>query len=57
MDTIFIPVISGTVRQGRMNEPIAKFIFEQVQQQLAFISELLWLAQTLKYSREKQQSC
>ena len=57
MDTIFVPVISGTVRQGRMNEPIAKFIFEQVQQQLAFISELLWLAQTLKYSREKQQSC
>lgn len=33
METLFIPVILGTVRQGRMSEPVAKFILEQVQQQ------------------------
>lgn len=33
MANLFIPVILGTVRQGRMSEPIAQFIFEQVKQQ------------------------
>ena len=33
MTDLFIPVILGTVRQGRMSEPIAQFIFEQVKQQ------------------------
>ena len=27
-----IPVILGTVRQGRLSEPVAKFIFNQIQQ-------------------------
>ena len=33
MDKLFIPVILGTVRQGRMSEPVARFIFEQVKRQ------------------------
>lgn len=32
MDAIFIPIILGTLRQGRLSEPVAKFIFKQVQQ-------------------------
>jgi NAD(P)H-dependent FMN reductase len=32
METLFIPVILGTVRQGRMREPVPTFILDQVQQ-------------------------
>lgn len=32
MDKLFIPVMLGTVRQGRMSEPVAKFVIEQMQQ-------------------------
>jgi len=41
MDMLFIPVILGTVRQGRMSEPVAKFIFDQVQQQSGIESTLV----------------
>lgn len=41
MDKLFIPVILGTVRQGRMSEPVAKFILAQVQQQDEVASELI----------------
>jgi hypothetical protein len=33
MDQLCIPVLLGTVRQGRLSEPVARFIFEQVKQQ------------------------
>lgn len=32
MTNLFIPVILGTTRQGRMSEPAAKFVVEQVSQ-------------------------
>lgn len=32
MSNIFIPVILGTTRQGRMSEPVANFVYEQVKQ-------------------------
>ncbi|NEO87984.1 MAG: NAD(P)H-dependent oxidoreductase [Spirulina sp. SIO3F2] len=41
MDTLFIPVILGTVRQGRLSEPVANFILEQVQQQADVETELI----------------
>jgi NAD(P)H-dependent FMN reductase len=41
MEKLFIPVILGTVRQGRMSEPVAKFILQQVQQQAEIESELV----------------
>ena len=41
MTNLFIPIILGTVRQGRMSEPIAKFIFEQVIQYQGVETELI----------------
>jgi len=41
METLFIPVILGTVRQGRMSEPVANFILDQVRQQAEVESELI----------------
>ncbi|MDY6899280.1 MAG: NADPH-dependent FMN reductase [Cyanobacteriota bacterium] len=31
MSDIFIPLILGTTRQGRMSEPVAKFVYKQVE--------------------------
>lgn len=41
MKTLFIPVILGTVRQGRMSEAVANFIFEQVKHQGNVTTELI----------------
>ena len=41
MSQLFIPIILGTVRQGRMSEAIAQFIFQQVQQQNGIETELI----------------
>ena len=41
MSQLFIPVILGTVRQGRMSEAIAHFIFQQVRQQNGIETELI----------------
>lgn len=41
MEPLFIPVILGTVRQGRMSEPVARFILEQVQMQAGIETELI----------------
>ena len=41
MNDLFIPLILGTVRQGRMSEPIAKFILEQVLQYQGVETELI----------------
>ena len=41
METLFIPVILGTVRQGRMSEAVANFIFEQVKHQGNVTTELI----------------
>jgi NAD(P)H-dependent FMN reductase len=41
MDPLFIPVILGTVRQGRMSEAVANFILEQVKQQAEVTTELI----------------
>jgi NAD(P)H-dependent FMN reductase len=38
---LFIPVILGTVRQGRTSENVAKFVFEQVSQREGVESELI----------------
>ena len=41
MNDLYIPIILGTVRQGRMSEPIANFIFEQVIQYPGIKTELI----------------
>lgn len=41
METLFIPVILGTVRQGRMSEAVANFMFEQVKHQGNVTTELI----------------
>ncbi|NEP46917.1 MAG: NAD(P)H-dependent oxidoreductase [Okeania sp. SIO2H7] len=41
MSDLFIPVILGTVRQGRMSEAIAKFIVEQVEKYEGVETELI----------------
>lgn len=41
MNDLFIPIILGTVRQGRMSEPIAKFVFEQVKKYQGVDTELI----------------
>lgn len=41
MSDLFIPVILGTVRQGRMSESVAKFILEQVMKYEAVNTELI----------------
>lgn len=41
MNDLFIPIILGTVRQGRMSEPIARFIFQQVCQYQGVETELI----------------
>ena len=38
---IFIPVILGTPRQGRMSEHVARFVFEQVRKSEGVESELI----------------
>lgn len=38
---LFIPVILGTVRQGRASENVARFVFEQVQQREGVETELI----------------
>ncbi len=38
---IFIPVILGTPRQGRMSEPVAKFVVEQVAKRDGVETELI----------------
>ena len=39
--TLFIPVILGTVRQGRMSEPVARFVCEQVKQMSGIDTQLV----------------
>jgi NAD(P)H-dependent FMN reductase len=41
MEKLFIPVILGTVRQGRLSEPIANYIYSQVQQYAEVETELI----------------
>lgn len=41
MSDLFIPIILGTVRKGRMSEPIAHFIHEQVQKRAGIKTELI----------------
>lgn len=41
MADMFIPVILGTVRQGRMSEPVANFVLEQVRQLQGIETELI----------------
>ncbi|BDM83300.1 NADPH-dependent FMN reductase [Acaryochloris marina] len=41
MTQLFIPIILGTVRQGRMSEPIANFIFQRVKEQKGVSTELI----------------
>lgn len=41
MEKLFIPVILGTVRQGRLSEPIANYIYSQVQQYADVETELI----------------
>ncbi|MGK7925218.1 MAG: NADPH-dependent FMN reductase [Spirulina sp.] len=41
MSDLFIPVILGTVRQGRMSEPVAKFVVERVRQTEGVATELI----------------
>ncbi|MEL7084994.1 MAG: NADPH-dependent FMN reductase [Cyanobacteria bacterium P01_A01_bin.3] len=38
---LYIPVILGTVRQGRMSEPVAQFVFEQVKQMPGIDTQLV----------------
>lgn len=45
MTDLFIPIILGTVRQGRMSEPVAKFIFEQVNNYQGVKTELIDIRQ------------
>src|ERR1051325_4245321 len=39
--SLFIPVILGTVRKGRASENVAKFVFEQVKQREGVETELI----------------
>lgn len=41
MNSLFIPVILGTVRQGRLSEPVAQFILEQLKHQADITTELI----------------
>jgi NAD(P)H-dependent FMN reductase len=41
MSDLFIPVILGTVRQGRMSEPVAKFVVERIRQTEGVTTELI----------------
>ncbi|MBE9192398.1 NAD(P)H-dependent oxidoreductase [Gloeocapsopsis crepidinum LEGE 06123] len=45
MKNLFIPVILGTTRQGRMSEPVANFIVEQVKQWSSVETELIDIRQ------------
>lgn len=45
MGSLFIPVILGTVRQGRMSEPIARFILHELQQQTGIETTLIDIRQ------------
>jgi NAD(P)H-dependent FMN reductase len=45
MNNLFIPVILGTTRQGRMSEPAAHFVVEQVQQWSGIDTELIDIRQ------------
>lgn len=45
MSKIFIPVILGTNRQGRMSELVAKFVYEQVEQWNGIETELIDIRQ------------
>ena len=38
---VFVPVILGTARQGRLSEPAARFVFEQVSQRPDTETELI----------------
>lgn len=41
MEPLFIPVILGTVRQGRMSEAVAHFIFDQVKHRDGVTTDLI----------------
>ncbi|MBV9386796.1 MAG: NAD(P)H-dependent oxidoreductase [Chroococcidiopsidaceae cyanobacterium CP_BM_ER_R8_30] len=41
ISNLFVPVILGTVRQGRMSEPVAKFVLEQVKNYKGLDTELI----------------
>lgn len=45
MKNLFIPVILGTTRQGRMSEPVANFVVEQVNQWSDVETELIDIRQ------------
>lgn len=45
MSNIFIPVILGTTREGRMSELVAKFVYEQVQKWNGVETELIDIRQ------------
>ncbi|AFY53049.1 putative flavoprotein [Rivularia sp. PCC 7116] len=45
MSNIFIPVILSTTREGRMSEPVAKFVCEQVQKWNGVETELIDIRQ------------
>lgn len=45
MSNIFIPVILGTTRQGRMSEPVANFVYEQVKKWHNVETELIDIRQ------------
>jgi NAD(P)H-dependent FMN reductase len=45
MTNLFIPVILGTTRQGRMSEPVAHFVVEQVTQWSGVETELIDIRQ------------
>ena len=38
---VFLPVILGTARQGRLSEPAARFVFSQVSQRSDLSTELI----------------
>ena len=49
MTNLFIPVILGTTRQGRMSEPVANFVVDQVNQWHGVDTELIDIRQ-LRFS-------
>jgi len=51
MSNIFIPVILGTTRQGRMSELVAKFVYEQVKNWNGVETELIDIRQ-LKFAMD-----
>lgn len=41
MSDLFIPIILGTVRQGRMSEPVANFVYNQVEKWEGVCTQLI----------------